>query len=378
MSSQQSVDFYGQFMAVTGFVFVFVIISDLGLPMDLARRLSSPDESARPEELVTSYLWIKTLAAMALLLPFVFLFMFTLSDSYKAALVAFILYLSLSFNMVWYFQGRERLRKYAVIFIATRVMQLVFVSLAVIEGLDVYVCLLSVAAPNLLLVLFALIEIFQRSDWRAAKFERKLSLSVLRGSTPFYGARAPLLLYENSSVFFASQLLGQIDVGVYAVALQVYRAFCAIAASISATLLPYLNRTKNLKALYIAAIGVVVFFFLAVFFMRFLGDEALNTILTWIGSPPINLVYVVLVTAMMYALASIFGYPFLVSINKTTIAHVTILVCSLLYYPALWFFDVFVGSSVYTMFFSISFSISLLVFSRLFFFLVYCRASKSA
>lgn len=373
LSSQRGVEFYGQVMALSGFTFLFVVLCDLGLPMELTRRLSGANDKATPSQLVASYVLIKVLLTLATLPVVALVFIYSMEGGLFTLLAVALLYASLSLNVIWYFQGRERLFKYSCLTAGGKVAQLVLVTILALRGAEPGVCLLGLALPNLAVLFVGLWLIVRDTGKIVFTYSRDRNLSLLSGSFAYYFARSPLLIFENSSVFFASQLMSQVDVGLYAIATQIYRGFSALTAGVSVTLLPYLNRTKNMKPLVMYLIMLVGFYIVLLSVVNFGHEGALAWLLAWLGSPSIELVSLVLVSSLLYAVASVLGYPYLVAINRTKSAHVTIFVSSLLYYPILLALGLLGPLSPYIMFSAITVSIFFLAASRLTLFFLHGR-----
>jgi polysaccharide transporter, PST family len=200
--------------------------------------------------------------------------------------------LTLGFSLIWYFQGLERMKLVASLDIATKVLATVSVFFYVHERGEEWKVFVVYGIANILSLLMALAICVRDTPLRWSGVSK--SLAVLKDGWTLFFARVNVAVFTTSNVFLLGLFVSTKEIGFYAGAEKICRAFGALSGPISQAVYPRLSQTvqhdfagafklarRSFWLLFLmgAAFFVLIFVAAPIFALRFLGPEFESSIL---------------------------------------------------------------------------------------------------
>ncbi len=370
VSKNLGVEEYGRYAASLSYAWIYIVFSEFGVTMALMHRVSEnkiPKEKI--EQLISCFIFLRCAQAIFLLPFYTYFFLKYFGPNYLVLCLTFLLYMGNSLNLAWFFQGKEIARallkdsmisKSSLIFAAC-------LGFVLNSPIEYYICIQSLSV----FLMFALgIGRVKRNQYTIKpKLDAKLLQGLIKDSFAFYSSRLVVSLYENSSTFFVSRYLSDVDTGRYAVLLQLYKGGTAVLGVFSISLLPYVNRTKNYRIL---STTVLILISLMLIFAP-LALTLFNIVLGLLLGSSIeianNEAKVWYLSLVFFCMGSVLGYPYFIAIKKIALGHLSMLIGSAVYLLLVSFYYATESINTSTMAMAIAFSISTTALIRLFAFI---------
>ncbi len=238
---------FGLLSYAQSFVFIFITIASLGLDSIVVRELLK-NESKRDVILGTSFT-LKLIASILVLPIIAVSVLFTSNDSYTNLLIFILASATIfqSFNVIDFYYQSKVMSKYVafantfslllssimkVIFILNEFPLIAFVSLTVFDA-----CVVSIG----LCYFYIRKNTFKRPSWY---FDWNVARSLMKDSCPLMLGGLVLLIQSRIDQIMLKEMLGNVEVGYYSVALRLIELFGFIPILLKSSLYPSIQNAK--------------------------------------------------------------------------------------------------------------------------------------
>ena len=376
ISRSLGVDKYGIYATVLSYSLIYVVFTEFGLMMSLTRFVSiSKGDLHCISELYSSYIIIRTISCALTAPLFIVFFKLYVANDILLSTLAYIYYIAMSLNFSWVFQGAEIVRTYSKDVVISKLIFVGLVMICAFQGRSLEYYIGAQTISSAILVILNTLKIkcigvnFRLVHWQITK-------KILVDSLGFYLSRLTVNLYESCSTFLASRFLTSIETGQYSMALQFFKAGGGVIGAVSMSLYPYVNRTKNFKLLVFIAMLMIVLLALCSPLIDFFYIPLVNLLFGEGYGSTLALIKVFYFASMCQVVSSIFGYPVLSAINKTNVAHWTIIFGSLTYFITMILFIITSNLTVLNMAHSIAITMGVLALMRILYCLMHYRKQR--
>lgn len=238
-----------------------VLIVEYGFSLSATREVARFHDSVeKRSELLAGVLGAKVmLAFMALVLAVIASRWVPAFSEYPRMLWAGVFWaLAMAFNLMWYFQGMERMRVVATLDVGAKALSLVGIVLLVRVPEDGWKVLALMGAASLLSAVVALILAYREVPVRLPNVS--LSLDALRLGWTMFLFRSAVSLYTVGNTFILGLFVQPQIVGYYAGAEKISKAFLGLLGPITQAIYPRMSqivRHSRKEAARLARIGIV-------------------------------------------------------------------------------------------------------------------------
>lgn len=329
LTQDMGISAYGIYMALMSEIALIQVFTELGLGMYLAKEVSiNRNNTNELKLLLSSYFFIK-------LILFLIYLIFSLSLSAeltKVELLSYIILVLLVFDFSLFFSGLENYKLIAKIQLVSKflLITLVFFNDFKEDGL------IKILMINCSMYFFIFLVqcFFLNKHFGITKltFSHVKIKAILKATLPYYSSKLLVNIYQQSSTFLVSKFLSSESVGIYSIALQLYKLGQVVIGAIAKVLYTSTVNTKDFKLIKkMSFLSLsVLFSFLPVVLL--FGRDILYLIFDFDISILYSAVIPLYISLAFVIVSSYWGYPALTAIGKEKFAHLGILVSSLTYF----------------------------------------------
>ena len=339
LTSGLGMDDYGLYVALIAKTALFIVLTELGFGMYLAKEISvKRDDLAEVSSLFWVFLLTK-LVAFVLVLAVFLLFS-------EQSVIVDLLLLALIFlnfiNITPILMGLEKYKFLTKVQVFTKALLVVLVLMVNFSsfGLEKALIIQVVVAALTSFSLFIYFIINNKLEKIVLSFN-KFQI-VFMGCLPFYGAKLFVNLYQQSSTYFVSFLLSSELVAIYSIAIQLYKVGQSIIGAVARVLYTSTVNTKDFLLIKRLTIRSFLIHLAVLPIVFFYGAQILSLIFSFDVKILTELSVIFYLSLLSVIVSSYWGYPALSTIGKENYAHLGILTASIAYFIALgllMFFD---------------------------------------
>ena len=320
---------YGQYISMIALSALLVVVTDLGLAMYLAKRVSEKRQDiVAVSEYVSTFILVKVIAG--LLVAFIIIY-WVEQSTLLTSLLAVLTFLN-ALNISPILNGTEDYKFIAKATVLSKGLFLIFILGVSNQEISmeqaVFFQMLCAVLLNSLLFYF----LFCKKNVFLVKLLPSRVFAILKAAFSFYFARLFVNIYNQSSTYFVSLFLANELVAVYSIAMQLYKAGQVLIGSIAKVLFTDLVHTKNfmlLKKITIVVLFINIISFPIVFWF---GKDILSIIFDFETTLLHKLSVVLYISLNFVTISSFWGYPALSAIGRERYAHLGIFYSSFSYY----------------------------------------------
>lgn len=322
------------------------VVTDYGFSLSATENISiNREDKQYIEETLSAIFIIKTgLFFIVVLVVTIFAFYNTKYEDYKWFLMlSLIAILGQTFQPVWFFQGIERMKFLTLYTVTARIIYFMSVILFVKNSQDYMWVPVMNGIAQMTAAVLAIFLIYKLEY----QFRRPPSIEfvkrTLQKSTHYFLSRISVAMYTSGSAFFLG-IFGTLDqVAIYSLAEQIYKGLQGFYMPINAALYPYMAKEKDFKLFF----GILAFLLIAGIIGTIIGFQISNYIIIFLfGIKFLGTTVVVkyfLIILLINILGVFFGYGFLSSFGKTSIANNSVIAGSILHILILFFSGLLMG-----------------------------------
>ncbi|WP_109406996.1 oligosaccharide flippase family protein [Proteus faecis] len=325
-------DILGLYIFSISIINISNIITTFGFDIYVAKRIAEGENSKKD---VSIFIFqTSVLKIILLIIPLIIIFISKFSTSYfednNILLLLIFSVLVNTFNLVWLFQGLEKLYIYSRIIITTKIISLLLIFLIVKTKNDINLLFLITFFQYLLSVLLCFFYCY-KSGYKIIPSSLQSTVSLLINSFEYFLSRLGTSIYSTCGSFFLGLFSGSLhQVAIYGAAEQLYKAGVYTMTAISTPLIPYMARTKNYLVFYKVTILSIIMTLIGAFIGFFYGKDIIYLIYgnNLIDAYPILCIF--MITIVISIIGIQFGYPALIPINKTKIANYSVIIAGII------------------------------------------------
>lgn len=298
------VEKYGLLAFAQSIIQYFIVISEYSFAFSAPRSIAlNKENNFLLSQTFFSILFIRT---FLMLICFVVLILSILTfDKLKSNPQIYLFTFSLvfvnAFNPLWFFQGIEKIKEFALITLAGKAVYAVSIFIIIKDRSDyIYVPLLN-SLGTILIVVVSFIVIFKRYKLNIVFPKSKSLIKEIREGGHIFGGMISGNLYNNSSIFILGSFADNRMVGYYKGADLIIRSIISLSTSVSSAIYPslcrlayndfmkYKNLIKRIILIFFILslfVSILIFLFSDLIVLRFLGvDFARSAILLKVFAP---------------------------------------------------------------------------------------------
>lgn len=324
-------DILGLYIFSISIINISNIITTFGFDIYVAKRIAEGENSKKD---LSVFIFQTTILKIVLLVvPLVIILISKYSTSYfednKILLLLICSVLANTFNLVWLFQGLEKLYIYSRIIITIKITFLFLIFLIVKNKNDVTLLFLITFLQYLLSVLICFFYCY-KSGYRMIPSSLKSIICLLTNSFEYFLSRLGTSIYSTCGSFFLGLFSGSLhQVAIYGAAEQLYKAGVYTMTAISTPLIPYMARTKDFLTFYKVTILSITMTLVGSFIGLFYGKEIITLIYGNDLIDAYEILCIFMITIIISIIGIQFGYPALIPINKTKIANYSVIIAGI-------------------------------------------------
>lgn len=296
---------YGMISYAIAFSGLFAFVASLGVDNILNRELITHPEQ-RDELLGTSFVLKLVGGFLAFLINFLFVFIFQSSNLIRILVLLFsLVYIFQAMNVISiFFQSQVMAKKNVKTQLIAMFISSALKILFILFSLEL-VWIILIYALDSLWISAGLIYEYRKEKLKIKlwKFNKKLALNILRSSWFLMLSSASVYIYMKIDQVMVGAIMGQKEVGLYAVAVKFVEIWYFIPSLICISIFPAIIKAKEagqivykrrLKSLYLLMIFIAVIIaipstilahwaVLAIFGKEYLGAVSVLQIYIWSG-----------------------------------------------------------------------------------------------
>ncbi|MBQ0395980.1 oligosaccharide flippase family protein, partial [Proteus mirabilis] len=306
---------------------IATVITNYGLDISVAKRIAEGEnkkenlnEFLYQVNIIKSFICFFTIIIVAYILYATNYF----TDNPTNIYIILLSIVFSSYNLIWLFQGLEKIYIYSRITIVTRLLSMFLIIITIKSSSDFSLLLLLNFLQILVSIIASYYIIF---NWNL-KFKTcsiKKSIFLFKESTEYFISRVGVTLYSSACSFFLGIFSGSLhQVAIYGTAEQLYRAGVYLMSAISSPLTPYMARTKNYTIFWKIVVFTLIITILGASIGFVFGDDIIRLIYGSKFNDSYSILNVFMLTIIISVMGMFFGYPALIPIGKTKIANYSV------------------------------------------------------
>ena len=316
---------------------ILVVLIDYGFNLSATAIVAKiKDQNKKINKMLSSILIVKLIITFVTLLG-----LYAVSDLIiKEGISLFLIFsyamvlVGQSLQMIWLFQGLERMKNITYVQVSLKIIYVVLVFLLVKNDNDIEYVIFALGISNLIAGILSTALIY-RTGYNYAKTSFKQIRYEIRYSAGFFMSRLSVAVYSQASVFVVGSFAGNLQAGLYGGCEKLYQAAQSVISPVINALYPYLVNNKDQRFFFklIACLTTLLIFgcagciWLAEWIVTFiLGDEfivAANVFKVFMCIVPISFV------------SMNFGYPAFALIDRVRVANLTVIIGSIFHLTGL-------------------------------------------
>ncbi|WP_240699921.1 MULTISPECIES: oligosaccharide flippase family protein [unclassified Vibrio] len=345
LSRVLSIEDFGQLTIVWSICLAALVLTEFGFnlsgPYFISKRSSNKEKVSR---YISSSIIIKLICYIILFLLASFVsFYYYKFDPILFLLVSLNVFF-LSFQLLWFFQGIERMKSITLITFSSRFFYILATFIFVNSESTIYPPIFILTISNLIGMVFSLYLIFIKYNYKMLRVNKRYVTKVCRSAKYFYISRASVLSYSYLNNLVVGIVLGPTSAALYTSCEKLYSAGQSITSPIAIVLYPYLSRTRDKFLFYkiISIFSVVVI--LGVSFFFYYSEEVLKIVFGDGYIDGSDILRVFLIISVVNFLSVNFGYPAFSIKNRIDIANKSVIIgafIQMLILPILYYYGYF-------------------------------------
>lgn len=333
LTSKLGISFYGQYAVILSLFFIFVLIGDLGLSMEMPKRIS---KNRLNLEEVSKYATLYLLTKIAISLVLMFILFFLLETSLILKIIILLCLILKNIDPEVLFMGLEEYGFIAKISFISKILHIVLLLIMDFSNNGIekvfLVQLLIFFTTNVLFYYY----LFYKIKLRFKFMPTNTALEIMRSSLEFYFARFFPNLYMQGSTYALSYYIPIDLIAIYAIALDFYKLGHTVIGSIGRVLYSNLMLTRNFELLKKITVICLLAQFCLVPVIYFIGGHVLYTLFDF----DIELLYqlsLLFYVSLVFVIINCFwGYPVFSAIGKDRIGHICVISMAVTYFTLLF------------------------------------------
>lgn len=243
-------------------------------------------------------------------------------------IVTLLAILSQNFQMVWFFQGIEKMLNITYLTFLSKLSYIVFIIFLVSKKNDVSVTILSYALSNFIATLTGLL-LYYKLGYKILLPKLSDIRSITISSFPFFLSRAAVSVYTSASTLIIGSHAGLNQAALYSSAEKLYQAGQSVSFPISQALYPYLARTKNISTFYRFIFVLIPPLIISISIIYYYSNEIIILFYGQEYSLATDIFRIFLITTIINFIAVNFGYPAFSIIDRLDIANKSVILAAI-------------------------------------------------
>lgn len=328
-------------LTVTQFL---LVITDYGFGITGVRRLAVIKiPSLKASILISKIYTLKMVLIVFSIIPFgIYLKVAENLDGYRWLFFwMFVSSAVISYQSPWYFQAIQKIFKYNLLIIISRVFYVIIIFTVLDKLEDVWIAGLFYFLINLV----SAIIILQGVKFRFVMPKYKYIYKELHNSFEFFLSRLAASSYAILGGIFLSITSNPKELSIFVFSEIIYKTGVALIYPVTQVIFPIMAKSKDIKEFNKYAFRVSMFAVLTSILLLCTADGILLYTLgdSYIGASTVTMIFSV---AVGISICSVFlGYPFLVTINRLDLANKSVIYASLIQVIIFWILYFFDASS---------------------------------
>lgn len=337
LTSAVGIEIYGVLAFSQGIITISTIFIDFGYDLSATNKISKNRHNKNYiDELIGGVLAIKFL--LFLLCSLAIIVFYYANSKYASHGNIFLLSLfplaMQSFAPLWFFQGIERMKYFAIASILSKII-FAITAISFIKSPEDYLLVPIFNGIGQLATLILSILFIYRLGYKIKKPSSRSIFYCFKFTQNFFVSRIAVASYMNGAIIVLGIIAQPAVVAVYSMAEQLYKALQAALGPVAAASYPYMAKEKDVALMLrlifgiiaLAFIGACAGYYLAPLFLKIFFNEV------WTESLPVLNIF--LISIVIHAGAIMTGYPLAAAIGKIEVANSSVVAGSIIYFVIL-------------------------------------------
>ena len=345
LTSKLGISFYGQYAIILSLFFIFVVIGDLGLSMEMPKRIS---KNRLNLEEVSKYATFYLLTKIAISLALIFILFFLLETSLILKIIILLCLILKNVDPEVLFMGLEEYGFIAKVSFISKILHILLLLIMDFSnnGLEkVFLVQLFIFFITNVMFYYYL---FYKIKLRFKFMPTNTASEIMRSSLEFYFARFFPNLYMQGSTYALSYSLPIDLIAIYAIALDFYKVGHTVIGSIGRVLYTNLSSTQDFVLLKKVTFVTLLTHFFLVPVVYFIGGHVLSVLFDFDIEMLFQLSLLFYVSLVFVIINCFWGYPVFSAIGKDRIGHICLISMAVTYFTLLYLLIVISDLTIYS------------------------------
>lgn len=239
---------FGTIAFFTSFMQYFVIITDYGFNLTATRTVSiDREDKEKISSIYSAVLAIKA-ALLLLCLIIIYAIVFTVPkfrNEWRLVTILLVMVLGNLLYPVWLFQGLEKMKLIAYINLTSKLISTVLIFIFIKTESD-YLNAAAIQCMSIVICSFlSLVYLSKILNIRIKKPSLCLIKKMFHDGMAVFASVFSSTLFNNTNIFVLGLFTSDVDVGKYAVAEKIVKAFILLSAPVSTGIFPHVSKLFN-------------------------------------------------------------------------------------------------------------------------------------
>ena len=236
---------FGYFVVTLSIINTFCILGDFGFGIYGTYKIASDQKNV---DFINKFSSCLIFLKLFFIIPlFLIIFTMTFSDNFNqfknVIFIGFLTVIFHTFQPLWYFQGKNEIKKFAIYMIFVKLVFISFLLVFDIFSTNSFNSILLWSISNLFGSIIAFIEM-KKTGFKFTKVSFSYLFEILRESFEYFLSRAAVSLYTVGTTFIIG-FFNLTDAAIFSIAEQLYRGAKSMLGTLAQGIYPVILPTKN-------------------------------------------------------------------------------------------------------------------------------------
>ena len=251
----------------------------------------------------------------------------TFSDNFNqfknVIFIGFLTVIFHTFQPLWYFQGKNEIKKFAIYMIFVKLVFISFLLVFDIFSTNSFNSILLWSISNLFGSIIAFIEM-KKTGFKFTKVSFSYLFEILRESFEYFLSRAAVSLYTVGTTFIIG-FFNLTDAAIFSIAEQLYRGAKSMLGTLAQGIYPVILPTKNFSLFKKVLIQGFFFTCIVSISLTFFGEFLISNFFNSEFQDSKNLITYFSLILIFHFFGMMFGYPLTSLHNNNKISNYSVI-----------------------------------------------------
>jgi PST family polysaccharide transporter len=346
LSKTLGIEIYGTLAFAQGIIAISFVFLDFGFSLSATNKISKNRSNKTYVGKLLGGIILVQIIIFLLISLIILIYAFTAEKYLEHRLLLSLILIPIFMQglmPIWFFQGIEKMKYFAVAAITAKILFAISIVLLVKEP-DDYIFVPLLNGLGQMIALISAVFFIYKLGYKIKIPSLKVLMYCLKISHHFFASRIAVASYMNGAILILGIIAQPAVVAIYSMAEQLYKVMQSALGPAAAATYPYMSKEKDSPLMFKLIIGVVILaiagasagYFIAPALVAFVFDES------WLASIPVFNIF--LLAIVVHAGAIMTGYPLAALVGRLDVANASVMTGAGVYFILLAI--AFFGNSV--------------------------------